>query len=302
MKRFLLLMLVCIISFSFAQTQREEAGLKGDVKSVITKEKADWFEGEARITREQFFSQGGYLSEFSFYSYSFSDGSIRFKATTNYDDQGEAIARLDIAPDDSVVGSVIYRYNSDGNLEEKLTFDADNTISKEERYEYDTAGNETSWLVLRDGVASLTVETEYDSTGQKLKRSSYDATGRLSRETLYKDNDSETDRFEEAYDYDEDGTVECVMTLYNKAGNIESRERCDDSEEIFTVAYSYNENDLEIKRDEVMSINSTIYTSIYTTVYEFDEQGNWIKKTIEEETGTGFKSIYQILYRNIEYY
>lgn len=151
---------------------------------------------------------------------------------------------------------------------------------------------------------NLIKEEEFDSDEPIcLKIYSYDMFNKLIKTVIVLENDVDVETYE--YDKDhqlikfectnnEDGKIE--STTYQYANKQKTQEHNCDFEDGVVIAsnYSFFKNGDQIKYTETDEDGETI--SIQRNQYEYDDQGNWIKMTIDNNGN------YFIIERNISYY
>ena len=191
------------------------------------------------------------------------------------------------------------KYDKNGNVTEQNDYNLDGSLRSKETYKYDENGNETEKNYYNsDGSLKRKYTSKYDEKGYKIERYQYPySDGRIAGHTTI-------------YKYDKNGNeIECdncgfdgtavdykKTHKYDEKGNkIESKGILDDGSLHFKRSFEYDENGNETERNSYNSDGSLDYK--YTSKYEFDKQGNWIKR-IEFKDGIPT----YILERQYEYY
>ncbi len=98
-----------------------------------------------------------------------------------YDLDGNETSYIYYDSDDSVVSEEAYEYNQDGELISVLYYDSEGTTVSEAEYvyEYDENGNVTKRSGMEDGI--LGIEEEFDAAGNQIKTTYYSSDGEILR-------------------------------------------------------------------------------------------------------------------------
>lgn len=127
-----------------------------------------------------------------------------------------------------------YKYNSKGNLVEKLTFLRNGVLETKEFYKYDLNGHPIETIQYFNGKLRLRVNYKYDTKGNIIEEIDYIKTNGISR-------------------------IQKTLNIYDKNGN----------------------------KIEIITSDATEKFR-QTETYEYDERGNWIKKTGLYNNGRGY--------------
>ncbi len=211
-----------------------------------------------------------YGKQIEWYGYK-SDGSLYIKYTYKYDEHGNSIEENWSNSDGTLKMSHTYEYKYDinGNMVEKMQYDSDGSLFHTNTYQYDSNGNQIE-------------VNQFDSYGNldEIHFYNYDEHGNRIEEKLL--NSAGIVYMRHIYKYDDSG---------NK---IEWNSYTDDILNGKST-YSYDENGNKII-EKRYGPNGEL-RSKKTYRYDYDERGNWIKKTIiEDDTAK------TILERKYEYY
>jgi hypothetical protein len=172
-------------------------------------------------------------------------------------------------------------------LVEKITYDADGSISGWNEYEYDSAGNKVKEITyLADGILFNWTEYEYDSRGNLTRENihaydtgiekyiyeheyEYDSVGNQTKATRYK-NDGSIAGWTE-YEYDSHGN-QTKETIYGNDGSISGW-------------YEYEYDSVGNLTKEIW-YNGDDGSSRAWTEYEYDSAGNMTLETSQYENGS----------------
>jgi len=184
------------------------------------------------------------------------------------------------------------KFDENGNMIESNKYYSDGRLERREIYKFDEIGNkiENNWY---NSVGSLELrETyKYDKMRNMIESNWYYSNGRLGNRSTYK-YDEKGNNIEINW-YNPDGSLSYWKTdKYNEKGNrIESNWYTSDSSLYRRVIYDEKGNEIE-------KYNSDgILKSKWTFKYEFDKQGNWVKRIDFEDSIPKF-----LLEREYEYY
>jgi hypothetical protein len=230
-----------------------------------------------RLTANYTCDAKGRISEIRYLS---ADGSLAKRITYEYDEKGRERERADYFSDGILERKETYSYDDEGNLIEEIEKQQvhpehfnpkryDVYVITKTTHKYDDKGNKIAdILFFPDGSLSATWTYSYDSNNQMVKHTRIDKEGRLQDQYIYK--------------YDDDGKL---------------------VEEIHYANFCYHQDGRMCEG----SVNSGdgIFYYVTKTTYEYDRQGNWIKKpefSMGGEKNKGFYEPQTVLYRKISYY
>lgn len=198
-----------------------------------------------------------------------------------YNEKGNVIELNNYKSEGSLSSMYSYKYNDKENIIELNIYNSDGSLDIKHSYKYDNKGNNTEEQHTKNGRSWLDTY-KYDSKGNIIENKSYNVDGGLimTRICKYDENgnkikDSELCIFDKklsnnyTYKYDKYGN-EIEKITYDSDSTLISR---------WTYKYDNNRNIIEESGfliDEYEPSGSLSRTLIYK--YEFDQQGNWIKK------------------------
>ncbi len=198
-----------------------------------------------------------------------SEGKLLTKTVWEYDKQGKLIRETRF---EGEVKKRVSRYNSRGQETETVHYQFDGKLSSSYFYEYDPEGN----LTVKGTVS-------YNSRGQRTKKSvdKYDTQQNLIENAVYFYPAGDPG-WKTVYQYDNFGNL--TQRKYYGSRGLEEEE---------TLKYDPNGNLLERNINNIRKSRR----EVWTYEYEFDEQGNWIKR-IDYRDGTAM----YLVKREIEYF
>jgi YD repeat-containing protein len=214
-----------------------------------------------------------------------------------YDDYGNLVKLIGKNKDgkEDIILTNDYTYDKDGNIIKVILEDFEGFISVV-KYQYDKYGNKIKETI-KENNHNFTIK-EYDSKGNIIKI--------IIDGSHYQDYP-----YIENYEYDKNGNLLKKTTSnetyeiyeYDKNGNIIKQETKKIDGSISIIVYDKNGNILEEKTQDKYNVYDTITTYIYdndgyliekrfrnwnnkvsSDTYEYDENGNLLKKTISNET------------------
>ena len=169
-----------------------------------------------------------------------------------YDDVGNWLQTDSYDTYDELFNKHIVSYGEGGNRMESIQYTADGKASFKNSYTYDDSGNEVAKSVYNpDGSLFKKYVYAYDDRGQQIRTDSYNARGDLFDQFIYQ--------------YDDKGNR--IVVIRNNTDAYENRK------DIYA-----NDN-----RGNPIEISSYLFNgqlaSMERLKYEYDQKGNWIKKT-----------------------
>lgn len=287
----------CIAQSNAISAGWKESNLKGKVQCYVETHflGSDHF-GEIKKTETSgapellryCFDEQGNPTVFSYRQEAFTDKQRIYK----YDEQGnhietsiydvEFLGWLTIG-ERRLTSKYIYNYDNQGNRIEETKYGADGGILEKIVNKYDNQGNKTHEnRYNKYGTFSRGQTYKYDEQGNEIERISINSDGSISCKWIYK--------------YDEQGNEIEMITDKQFCGT--------DSKSV----YIYDEQGNRVQW--ISTSESTIKTldgiapyhseNIWLYQYEYDEQGNWIRRIERKEyRGTPYLEIYE---REYEYY
>ncbi len=320
MKRSQALSIILLVSLSLASCSEKETknkdkrktylelfNLKGKVQSLKTttyfadgKEEAQDSTFIRKIELQKFNEKGELISSKSYGDKKMLTDSVAFQ----YDDNGTAFEVFFYDQEGRVKTSSILRKNKEGLTTENAYFchkyseDGTLTIDTVMMYQMDYKFNDKGQAI----EAVITTENPYNSMKQVFE---YDDKGNKIKELVYH---SDTIDFEGINKYYADGTLQETATFDYKDGKKVPRE-----------VYKYNEQGKEVEKlrykadtlyskvvtdydkyGNVLSIKHVegkrIHKPITYDKYEYDSQGNWIKRIYYEKGKASDITIREIKY------
>lgn len=311
--------------------------LKGKIKSVIeisykaincdsgevVKGEREWKHANSRDSQKKYDENKNMVEKNSY----FSDGSLDYKWTYEYDKSGNMVEENDY-PEGVLITRYAYQYDDAGNMTEESDFDSNGKLFDKYSYKYDGKNLIEEINYDSDGSVIFRSAYKYDKSGNLIEKNEYNSKGGLSDTSTYayddKDNmtkkgGTSSNACRWTYSYDKDGNmfekfrydcddrlrekftysknvIERIQTDYemnqHRLPDDEVRER---TKEIITT----NDNGNIIERKEYTFEGRFICYLTRTTTYEYkyDEKGNWIER-IQSENDTP----QYITEREYEYY
>jgi hypothetical protein len=171
----------------------------------------------------------------------------------------------------------LFKYDNDRNLIELNIFDASNDLSGSYKYNYDVSGNKTgSKYYGTDNSFKKRESYKYDNKGNAIEQIEYNSNDRLILRHVYKydgkGNQVESSTYsslaslEERYTHKYDDKGNRIETnAYDSNGNLESK-----------GTWTYDKYNNPIQNNWFNK--KGVLSSAYRYEYEYDQQGNWIKK------------------------
>lgn len=297
---FLAALLAAFGATSYAQSDAERMDLVGPVASMAVYQTYEPDTEEPRLQQEWVFDADGEVTGRVFYSYSFMDGSLRYRIVSTYGADGLRALSENVTPDGSIVGRTEFTYDGEGRLVEEAAYDEEGTETRRQVSGYDADGNLVERDTYRDGELVGRSEFEYDGEGRRTAARAYDADGTLRRETTYSVPDLEY----ETLRYD-GGQVETrSVAVENEFGPVSYETFLPDGTLDNATYFTYDEAGRMIERQDMVTYESmgTVQQSTSRAFYEyeFDDVGNWVRRTTIEDAGMGPAAI-ELQVREIEY-
>lgn len=218
------------------------------------------------------YNENNKLSESNYFA---KNSSKNFQMVYNYEPGGLLIERLKYNFKGSLENKTLYYYNDSTWLYLEMCLDSENNLNYLEKYSYDKKGNVTEFYFFnaKPGHGKISSENKiikYDKRGNRIKYLSFDL------------NDNPIRKVEYFYDQK------------NQLVKIASGTSNDRRKDI--RRYKYDQKGLIISWKSMKSEFNP--KKNFTYKYEnFDKVGNWLKKTIMEDS-----KFYSMIEREIEYY
>ena len=275
----------------------QEYGLNRAVKSV----KVTTYEAESKfgeIVKEDITREGTYLAEFnsvgnlSAITGFYSNGDIECKMTYEYNDKNLLVEKFEYGYNGELSSRTTYQYNEDALLSEMTEYDSDGNIDSRLTFEHDgeyvTKSTYTSNY--QDGDSFIHI-TEIKRNGSQILEQSSITNGKLTSKEIF----TNSGKFDYDYvRYDAEGNEKGTgHEEYDKNGNLikyEFTSTTDENKNRLSII-TYNKNGLPVylkgARLEFYKYNDfTDYpelsdsSDIFYIDYEYDKEGNWIKRII----------------------
>ena len=199
----------------------------------------------------------------------------RRRAVITYDDTGRRIEDRIYQDDGGVTSRKVYSYDAHSRLVEKVEYRSENVVMTKWVYAYDDRGNEKEAKYYVKGRLIARYLYEYDEHGNKVKVVAFRGDGSEEHTAIHK--------------YDEKNhSTESVV--YEPGGAVDGKN-------------TYRYNNRGYLTEEVISSadGSIIDKRVYS--FEFDQKGNWVKRTVSTWAGSSGKlGPTQITERAISYY
>ncbi|MDF4202227.1 hypothetical protein PXD56_04645 [Maribacter sp. SA7] len=261
---FLLMIIISCNSFSnkIVENSWVQDNLRGKVKN-FEEVSSDVTQLKGRTEKKLFFNEyneKGYAIEKR-------DFRLRNKKVFKYDNKGNRVQRLVYSLNDNGSGpmdKMISEYDDDGNL---VTTKWSNSYSQGKwMYKYDENGNQIEFIEHHRGKV-------YKRTIYK-----YNEKGEIIQETLYNTDNLLVERA--IFDYDKNGNKILInMFAPDERIRFRSAYKYDDRnnriEEINFLKFGDDKADLEY----AIANDLDKYKEHFTYAYEYDNEGNWVKKT-----------------------
>ena len=235
-----------------------------------------WVEEERRPVTTVAFNESGFVVKELLYNL---HGEVSQIRSTKFDANGNKKESLSRSPRGGLLFSLVSEYDETGKLLECVSTQADGLIIKQRcRPLYDRAGKkiEETWF-FEDGRLSRKYNYRYHLTGE------------LAQKVLYQ--------------YDDDGSIEEKWnTIYDEKENVIEASCFDQQGRTICgpIRYRYTE-----EGDEIEAATFNLRGDLYSTssfFYDFDAQGNWVKRLeLFKTSESGFETRV-ITYRTLEYY
>ncbi len=286
----LILLLISLIAIAYAQSHKEELALLGNVKNLVVEEEVAGL--EPVLINSYNFDESGNLIKSVVLSYDL-DNNLRFKIISYYEND-VIIKQEKYSPSGDLVNYSEYIYDDNGNILKQLSYSPEGVVKHKRIYNYENGLVKTEDLYSAETLTRRYIN-EYDADGNRINRKRYDINGVLDQERIY---DIVLNTYKEI-GYNSDGeVVSRAFGQYDKKGRIiKSTAYTMDGSIQTESGWIYDNKGLLTKEELVVAGDNAEF--VYD--YEFDEQGNWISRTVSEIVD-GEPLKLETIVRTIEYY
>ena len=201
--------------------------------------------------------------------------------TENYDRAGNLLEAISYSDYDKTSTRHVFTYNQKGDLQEEAAYDSEGTLiyRKHFAYGFDSEGRETAVVAAsQDGTFNHGEFLIHDSkgllseslfyTGSMIYRSVFDALGHIIYSATFREGQL---LYERKWAYDNKGGL-IGLFVYSPTGIITGQTR-------------YERDDSGKLVREITEQFADGLKSKWATTYEYDNMGNWIKKSMNQENG-----------------
>jgi hypothetical protein len=272
---------VAVGSQQQGKTDWEMDGLAGRVRSYLVEEISlvqkfgDWREDSRHLSESRSYDAHGRCIE----AYADSDGGSLAKTDYAYDGRGNRIESV--------------RYNPDGSLDVKLV------------YTYDAAGNNSEEAAYgTDGLLIYKTVSTFDTDAHRVESTRYNAQGSLVWKSVFTYDTGENEI--DVARYNSDGALMWKsVSRYDGTGKeVESARYFADGSLMGRSVYAYDQAGNRVESSEYDADGSV--RDVAGWRYEFDETGNWVKKTEQRKVSKFGKTSWEptgaVWRRTIQYY
>ena len=206
------------------------------------------------------------------------EGPREVVETKTYDAKGRMTEERYTAADDVPLYTARYILDGNGRKKERGVYAPNETLRTKREFKYDTEENLIEW-------------SDYDADGSLRSKNTYAYNDgkRVSERATFNGKGSMVDRW--TYAYDENGNKK-EETRYYADGSIDTR-----------YVYTLDEKGNRVETSKYNAKDEAVGKESHA--YEFDSNGNWIKRTttrlIDGAGKTGDEPV-EITYRKIAYY
>lgn len=272
------------------------------VDAIITGEKIEGsssnFDSLGRLTADELYFIFGDSIDYEYhYQYDTAGnpleefyGNQRFTAVNKYDSLGNLLECTTFEENGTVDFKFLYRYNSLGQEFENKAYNADGSLYETIIYLYDNQGN----LIEKEkemgaGTFGYRIAFRYDAVGNEIEKTSYRFDGSVEKKSTY-----QYDTHSNLIESSEDGFHNSFQ--YNEKGNLVEEIEKEGNQFKFRSLYTYDKQNNLLSTKVFNANNDYFFGARYE--YEYDDQGNWTKKTkynVEDKAE-------EVTLRSISYY
>lgn len=299
----------CFFTLStFAQAPKKQSDLesdnvKGNVKSITQK----YYEAEEKDGKDTIgepyestdrnyvihYNEKGYITWATFYK---TRATLDYRYTFKYDNAGNRIEETWFDSDNALDYRITRKFSNMGHLLELKKY-TDTTATYTEKYVYlpDPSGNPTKTSLYDENDVLLTVtNSTYDGFGNRIQDDNFDGKGKALGKVIYTYDSRRLKTSEETYSADGN-----IMTkkkfIYEYRGKLSQQQVYDNNGKLVEKnIYTFNDSGDENEWTNYDRTGFPIYQ--YTYRYEYDTQGNWIKKVQVKDGKPVYYTIREIAY------
>lgn len=244
---------------------------RGNSKAMQSDRKQDGLAGSVQSVRIE-------TSKMIERSGNYVEGPREVVETKTYDGNGRMTEERYTAADDALLYTARYTFDGNGRKKERGVYAPNESLRMKREFKYDDKENLIEWY-------------EYDADGSLRSRNIYDYDDHknISERTTFNAKGSLIDRW--TYTYDENGNKK-EETRYYADDSIDTR-----------YVYTLDENGNRVETAKFNAKGEPVGKESYA--YEFDSNGNWIKRTtarLIDDAGKAESEPLEIAYRKIAYY
>jgi hypothetical protein len=174
---------------------------------------------------------------------------------------------------------LLYQYNSKKQLLSQTQFQPNGTPMFSYQYQYNETGKQAGYTWYNsEKQKEEDLKNEYDSKGNLVKATSHNGDGSLATLAMFAYDDSNNLIEEKIYSYGSDTLFRKTAYRYNSRGQqVAMLEFVKDSITALQTVYTYTE-DGAVKTEQKFDASNNPQ-DLYSFVYIYDAQKNWIRKT-----------------------
>ena len=307
-----LILLIALFTLGCSKGKKKEndlikEGLVGDVKTVTQLS----FDVNVKFGEAKKGKRTGYNIETSFdekgnmlsRSVFWEDGSLAGKKNCKHDKEGNLIEEVKYGSNGKLENKLTYKYDEKGNIIEKVSFNGDGVVENKKTFKYNEKGGKIEEAYYGgDGTPGKKLTYKYDDKGNIIEEVSFKGNDELQYKTIYK-HDKEGNVIEEkhlgnegkivnrhSYKHDKEGNVieemyyhrerlyNKIIFAYDEKGNLIEKVTYGGDEKLEKrTTHKYDEKGSLLLTQEFNGTGKIITECTYT--YEYDEKGNWVKKS-----------------------
>jgi hypothetical protein len=310
MKKFTacLLPLFCLLLSSSAQAPKKQSDLESDnVKGKVKQITQKYYEAEEKEGRDTIgqqyestdrnfvinYNEKGYITWATFYK---TRSTLDYRYTFKYDNAGNRIEETWFDSDNALDYRITRKFSNMGHLLELKRY-TDTTATYTEKYVYepDPSGNPVKTSLYDENDVLITMTTSiYDGYGNRIEDDNFDGKGKSMGKVLYTYDSRRLKTSEDAYSAD--GNIMTKKKFqYEFRGKLSQQQNFDNNGKLVEKnVFVFNDKGDENEWTNFDRTGFVVYK--YTYTYEYDAQGNWIKKTQLQDGKPVFYTLREIVY------